>query len=276
MRTPVMISGISSKDVQKARQSAKRKRTSVACSPCKAAKTKCSDYRPCQRCTKSGAEAGCVDDNEMSAKSRASLMSPGALRNDRRTLLDQQGNLVQWHNNKSTCHTPTQSSPRPLLASVSSGREKYTHRHSSIRGNMPDGAAADGGQVDPHISGQIPNHTSLFELPDSMCLPTQTLIPWMDGSLLGPRVTPAMLMGSGYPLQNQQQPQQILHQASHYSGPYLTPITPVPQLTVIPSMAAGHFYSQPFLSQPPDALRLLLGLAALAAPSALRPLQYRR
>jgi hypothetical protein len=269
-----MISGISSKDVQKARQSAKRKRSSVACSPCKAAKTKCSDYRPCQRCTISGAEARCVDDDKMGAKSRASLMSPGALRNDRRALLDQQGNLVHCHNNKSTCHTPTQSLPHPPLASASSGREKYTHRHSSIRGNMPDRAAADGGQVNPHIAGQIPSHTSLLELPHSMRLPIPTLIPWMDGSLLGPRVTPAMLMGSGYPLQNQ--PQQILHQASHYSGPYLPPIAPVPQLTVIPSVAAGQIYNQPFLSQPPDALRLLLGLAALAAPSALRPLQYRR
>ena len=43
--------GVSSKDIQKARQTAKRNRTSIACLRCKAAKMKCSDYRPCKQCT---------------------------------------------------------------------------------------------------------------------------------------------------------------------------------------------------------------------------------
>ena len=43
--------GVSSKDIQKARQMAKRKRSSVACSRCKMAKLKCSDYRPCKQCS---------------------------------------------------------------------------------------------------------------------------------------------------------------------------------------------------------------------------------
>ena len=45
--------GVSSKDIQKARQTAKRNRTSIACVRCKLAKIKCSDYRPCKQCTDS-------------------------------------------------------------------------------------------------------------------------------------------------------------------------------------------------------------------------------
>ena len=48
---PKMFTSVSSKDIQKARQTAKRSRTSVACLRCKAAKMKCSDYRPCKQCT---------------------------------------------------------------------------------------------------------------------------------------------------------------------------------------------------------------------------------
>ena len=44
---------VSSKDLLKARQSAKRSRTSVACARCKVAKIKCTEYRPCKRCVKS-------------------------------------------------------------------------------------------------------------------------------------------------------------------------------------------------------------------------------
>ena len=44
------MSFVSSKDIQKARQSAKRARASAACFRCKTAKVKCSDYRPCKRC----------------------------------------------------------------------------------------------------------------------------------------------------------------------------------------------------------------------------------
>ena len=44
------VPGVSSKDIQKARRSAKRKRAAVACSRCKAGKIKCSEYRPCKQC----------------------------------------------------------------------------------------------------------------------------------------------------------------------------------------------------------------------------------
>ncbi len=47
---------VSSKDLLKARQMAKRKRTSVACSRCKMAKSKCTEYRPCKRCVDSRVE----------------------------------------------------------------------------------------------------------------------------------------------------------------------------------------------------------------------------
>jgi hypothetical protein len=53
---------VSTKDLQKARQNAKRKRTFVACARCKRTKTKCSDYRPCNKCKKSGADCTNSDD----------------------------------------------------------------------------------------------------------------------------------------------------------------------------------------------------------------------
>jgi hypothetical protein len=54
-------SGVSTKDLQKARRHAKRKRVSVACTRCKSAKTKCSDYRPCSQCKKSFLADSCAD-----------------------------------------------------------------------------------------------------------------------------------------------------------------------------------------------------------------------
>jgi hypothetical protein len=50
---------VSSKDIQKARRTAKRNRTSVACKRCKKAKIKCSDYRPCRQCTNTEYASGC-------------------------------------------------------------------------------------------------------------------------------------------------------------------------------------------------------------------------
>ena len=46
--------GVSSKDIQKARQNALRIRASVACFHCKSGKIKCSDYRPCKNCAGRG------------------------------------------------------------------------------------------------------------------------------------------------------------------------------------------------------------------------------
>ena len=55
--------GVSSKDIQKARQNAKRSRTAVACSRCKAGKTKCSEFRPCKQCVVSRVADGCSNAN---------------------------------------------------------------------------------------------------------------------------------------------------------------------------------------------------------------------
>ena len=59
-----MSSSVSSRDLQKARQIAKRNRTSVACNRCKAAKTKCSEYRPCKKCSVSNAAQSCVQGSQ--------------------------------------------------------------------------------------------------------------------------------------------------------------------------------------------------------------------
>ena len=42
--------GTFAKEIQKARQMARRNRSAVACARCKATKSKCSDYRPCKHC----------------------------------------------------------------------------------------------------------------------------------------------------------------------------------------------------------------------------------
>ena len=54
---------VTSKAIQKARQMAKRNRTSVACARCKSAKIKCSIYRPCKQCV--DANSCCTEANKV-------------------------------------------------------------------------------------------------------------------------------------------------------------------------------------------------------------------
>jgi hypothetical protein len=75
-----MASGISTKDLQKARRNAERKRTSVACARCKAGKTKCSDYRPCKKCKFLNMAGECVD--EKSLTSRTADIMPSSVSSD--------------------------------------------------------------------------------------------------------------------------------------------------------------------------------------------------
>ena len=65
--------GVSSKDIQKARQIAKRNRTSIACNRCKASKTKCSDYRPCKHCAMSNAAQSCAQGSQIKRSNQADL-----------------------------------------------------------------------------------------------------------------------------------------------------------------------------------------------------------
>jgi hypothetical protein len=67
----VVMSFVSSEAIQKARRIALRGRSAVACIPCKEAKTKCNDYRPCNRCSKLSQEALCTDEV---MKSRSSII----------------------------------------------------------------------------------------------------------------------------------------------------------------------------------------------------------
>ena len=63
---------VSSKQIQKARQMAKRSRTAVACVRCKAAKSKCSDYRPCKQCVNSNSR--CTEASESKSVSNTSIL----------------------------------------------------------------------------------------------------------------------------------------------------------------------------------------------------------
>ena len=70
--------GVSSKDIQKARQNAKRTRAYVACGRCKTSKVACSNYRPCKRCAGSGNSRMCTTTVEGTA-SHTGLASAGPI-----------------------------------------------------------------------------------------------------------------------------------------------------------------------------------------------------
>ena len=67
-----MHPAVSSKEIQKARQMAKRSRTAVACVRCKAAKSKCSDYRPCKQCVNSNSR--CAEASKSESTSKTSFL----------------------------------------------------------------------------------------------------------------------------------------------------------------------------------------------------------
>ena len=67
-----MHPAVSSKQIQKARQMAKRSRTAVACVRCKAAKSKCSDYRPCKQCVNSNSR--CAEASKSESTSKTSFL----------------------------------------------------------------------------------------------------------------------------------------------------------------------------------------------------------
>ncbi len=66
---------VSSQDLQRVRKNAKRTRASVACARCKAAKTKCSGYRPCKRCSDSNVacffKPGCFESTSQKSKTQS-------------------------------------------------------------------------------------------------------------------------------------------------------------------------------------------------------------
>jgi hypothetical protein len=66
---PPIPNGVSSDDIQKARQRAKRTRVTAACTRCKSAKIRCSDYRPCKHCVGSNKGDECVESNEEESES---------------------------------------------------------------------------------------------------------------------------------------------------------------------------------------------------------------
>lgn len=55
------MSLVSSYDIQKARRVALRIRSPLACIPCKIAKRRCRDYRPCSRCLELSPRVHCKD-----------------------------------------------------------------------------------------------------------------------------------------------------------------------------------------------------------------------
>ncbi len=61
--------------LQRARRMAQRSRAAAACLPCKTSKARCSDYRPCARCKKTGGTDICTD--SQSALQNTSLENIG-------------------------------------------------------------------------------------------------------------------------------------------------------------------------------------------------------
>ncbi len=58
-RSEAIANHVSTRDLQKARRAAQRRRLAPACNRCEVAKAKCSESRPCRRCIRIGAEASC-------------------------------------------------------------------------------------------------------------------------------------------------------------------------------------------------------------------------
>ena len=85
------MQGVSSKDLLKVRQNAKRKRTAVACTRCKSSKTKCSDYRPCSKCKKAGASDSCIRDMDFSRIAAGIPSRPASFPGDERSSLISNG-----------------------------------------------------------------------------------------------------------------------------------------------------------------------------------------
>jgi hypothetical protein len=109
--------GVSSRDLQKARRIAKRRRASVACNRCKAAKTKCSDYRPCKQCSMSKAAQSCVQRSPIQSNSPSEM--PPVFRDSefdasRATRSVQQLNIGNIVNQPSRNFTSTYSSEETL------------------------------------------------------------------------------------------------------------------------------------------------------------------
>ena len=89
-----MLTEVSSRDLHKARQSAKRNRTSVACVRCNSSKYKCSDFRPCKQCSKTGER--CIE----RVTDKKARLDPTHDRNDH-------GSMPQNNAVSTSCFQPT-------------------------------------------------------------------------------------------------------------------------------------------------------------------------
>jgi hypothetical protein len=174
-----MISGISTKDLQKARRNAERKRASVACARCKAGKTKCSDYRPCKKCKSSNVADGCVtgeisfpfpwlssvssdaNSHAWSMESTSRLMEARFLTS--RTAFDfhihQESALKKFSNSRSLTSRPkAEGSNRDF--SIAGAAEKL---NTAIHSNEPDDLLHEASQSDlPKLGTNISKFNSLL------------------------------------------------------------------------------------------------------------------
>jgi hypothetical protein len=239
-------SGVSTKDLQRARQYAKKKRASVACSRCKNAKTRCSDYRPCSRCKKSGVVDSCT--NSDSSVDHSPDMDFTGVSHSAFSQQDKIGgeNIELANDEHSHVNRPVVQNLPEFVPTVSTGFKNGPFGNSALLGyhaSSPQehhGLFVEAhGQATDELNHRILHFAQSLRTPSNlMMLQAQSFQP-LPTMPYAPRIHPA------------------------WPSPWLLP-TPAP-----PPYSALHLGGPPVLTPPIDALHLMLALAATAG--AARP-----
>jgi hypothetical protein len=167
-------SGVTSKDIQRARRAALRTRSSIACAQCREAKTKCNDYRPCSRCKHNGDADNCRSDQSQYQVHKSSVRNTiDAAANSHSVdyeAVTSENNKLQTHesepgSSKSRDYTSERHQKRPKTSDQNPWSQ-HAHLASTLSAPAPSGAS----QVilNPHDGASL--LARLFTQADSQAL----------------------------------------------------------------------------------------------------------
>ena len=224
---PQMHPSVSSKQIQKARQMAKRSRTAVACARCKAAKIKCSDYRPCKQCV--NFNSPCTEVNDPKPASNTSILPQSREQDkiEKVPLYIKANHNVPSHGDtvasyeEANPHTssylreaPQNSMDGPLSSYLPTQIAFSPFGCSSVQASISSPAASSFSRY-PTTDAQFLQHPPFAPLPSMhpCTMPPMSLLPPALSTLLlssvcdeGFRALPMMLMASPQPLALQMLP----------------------------------------------------------------------
>ena len=227
---PQMHPSVSSKQIQKARQMAKRSRTAVACARCKTAKSKCSDYRPCNQCVNSNSR--CEEASKPKSASNTSILP---------------------HNGK-----PDKIEKAPSLVKANHNVFSYFD------------TAASYGEANPHTSSYLRESSQNSIIgPLLSYLPTQIAFsPFVHYSVQAGIPSPAAGSFSLYPTTDDQFPSLDPPPRMHRSTlPPMSLLPPAISTLLLSSACDEGFHALPMMRMaPPQPLALEMLLALTAAP----------